>query len=137
MALRAEKSWAQEFIVTPKAVWTTVPGATVSFVSAGGPLLINLDLFLYANQGGQQFSCRPMVDDIWAGQYGLYPVAALWTEGMNFNEYGWKQWSKSRVYKGVPAGEHTLSVQCLKDSDISMQVGHANVPQSVSVLEMH
>ena len=136
MGLRAEKSWMQEFVIAPSVTWTTVPGATVSFVSDGGPLLINLDLSIFAD-GGQTFSCRPMVDGTWAGEYGQYPVTALWTEGLNFSPYGWNQWSKSRVYKGVPAGNHTLTLQCVKDTATPMQVGHSVVPQSISVLEMH
>jgi hypothetical protein len=136
MALRAEHSWMEEYIVTASSVWTAIAPATVSFVSEGGPLLINLDLFIFAD-GGQTFGCRPMLDGIWAGDYGQYPKTALWTEGLNYSPYGWNQWSKSRVYRGVPAGQHTLTIECVKDTTTPMQVGHAVVPQSVSVLEMH
>jgi hypothetical protein len=136
MGLRGQHSWMEEFKVFASSVWTTIPAATVTFVSEGGPLLINLDLSVFAD-GGQTFSCRPMLDGTWAGEYGQYPVTALWTEGLNYSPYGWNQWSKSRVYTGVPAGQHTLTVQCVKDTTTAMQVGHAVVPQSVSVLEMH
>jgi hypothetical protein len=60
-----------------------------------------------------------------------------WTEGLFASLYGWSPWFKSRVYVGVPAGGHTLTIECLKDAADVMMVGHDTVPQSISVVEMH
>ena len=137
--LRAERSWLGEFPLTVKEVWITVPQATVPFTSNGGPLLINVDLSLYSPASPQYFSCRPVVDGRWAGEYGGYPVAPLWSEGLNGPNPGWFAWRKTRVYTGIPAGDHTLTVQCLKFYEFAedIVVGHPTVPHSVSVIEMH
>jgi hypothetical protein len=62
-----------------------------------------------------------------------------WTEGIHGIELGWLGWTKSRVYKGIPAGHHTFSIECLKDSDVSVDVvaGHPVVPSSFSVIELN
>jgi hypothetical protein len=135
-AVRAEHSWSIAFTFSNNSEWVAIPASTVPFVSEGGPLVINVDLSVFAAVT-QTFSCRPMVDGMWAGQYGGYPYSAKWTEGLNGSTYGWSQWSKSRLYRGIPAGQHTLTVECLKDSDVNSMIGHDIVPQSVSVLEMH
>jgi hypothetical protein len=47
-------------------------------------------------------------------------------------------WTKTRVYVGVPAGTHTVAVQCLRENfNTAITVGHDVVPGSLSVLEMH
>jgi hypothetical protein len=116
--------------------WVLIPDSTVTFMSEGGPLLISIDVSLYAAVA-QTFSCRPLVDGEWAGHNGGHPFVSLWTEGLQGTTWGWVNWTKSRVYKGIPAGGHTLSVECLKDSAVEMLAGHSLVPQSVSVLELH
>jgi hypothetical protein len=131
-----QHSWATNFSFTEVLTFVTVPGSIVGFESAGGPLLINVDMSLFASVA-QTFNCRPMINGVWAGVFGGYPYVDRWTEGLTATQYGWVNWSKSRVYTGIPAGMHTLSIQCLKDGNVSMMVGHPIVPQSVSVLEMH
>ena len=127
--------------LTQKEVWQAIPSATVTFTSQGGPLLINLDLSVYSPSSPQYFSCRPMVDGQWAGVYGGYPVAPVWTEGVSGPNTGWFAWRKSRVYTGIPAGNHTLSVECMKFYEFApaadIVVGHETVPHSLSVIEMH
>jgi hypothetical protein len=115
--------------------WVAIPGSAVAFNSEGGALVINIDLALFTT-AGQSTSCRPMIDGRWAGDFGGYPFSAVWTEGLNYTNF-WTQWAKSRLYTGIPAGGHVLTVECTKDGSASMTVGHPLVPQSVSVLEMH
>jgi hypothetical protein len=135
--LRAELSWATQFTFTNQLEWMTLPDSIVTFQSDGGPLLINVDVSIYA-PAFQTFSCRPVIDGQWAGNYGGYPYSEKWTEGLNSVDRTWFSWTKTRVYVGVPAGAHTLSVQCQKDSDTTVEtmIGHPIVPQSVNVLEM-
>jgi hypothetical protein len=135
-SLRGDHSWAEAFQFTAANVWLVVPASSMSFVSEGGPLVINVDMSLFSPDKAT-FSCRPMIDGQWAGSYGNYPFSSQWTEGLAGTTWGWILWSKSRVYTGVPAGPHTLTVECLKDQPINAMVGHAIVPESVSVLELH
>jgi hypothetical protein len=129
-------------MLTQSLVWITVPGSAVAFTSEGGPLLLVLDLSLKATTGPQFVACRPMIDDHWAGEYGGYPSTQRWLEGVNGghpNNESWYGWEKSRVYTGVPAGDHTLTVQCMKvyqyESDVI--IGNSNVVHSISVIELH
>jgi hypothetical protein len=131
------------FPLTDNRVWITLPNTTVAFTSEGGPLLIVLDLTLYSPTGPQYFSCRPVIDDRWAGDYGGYPVAEFWFEGVNGGPSNdlWLDWEKTRVYTGVPAGNHTLAVQCLKYYQYSpapdIVIGSPKVVHSLSVIELH
>jgi len=136
--VRGEKSWAADFQFAPTTQWVQITPATLSFVSEGGPLMISVDLSLLGLGGAASyFSCRPMIDGQWAGSYGNYPYSAEWTEGLNFTSGGWRAWAKTRVYRGVPAGAHVLTIECIKDTTAVMRVGYDTVPQSVSVVEMN
>jgi hypothetical protein len=130
-----------EFVITQNRVWTAIPESTVTFASEGGPLLINLDLTLYSASSPQFFGCRPMIDGRWAGEFGNYPTGPLWSEGLNGGPQpdSWFDWAKSRVYTGIPAGTHTLTIECMKYYQYMtlFTVGHAEVPLSLSVIEMH
>jgi len=133
-AVRAQHSWATTFDITQTLEWVAVPDSTVAFTSQGGALLISMDMALFSTVG-QSASCRPMIDGQWAGDFGGYPFFPRWTEGPGYTNW-WYQWSKSRLYTGVPAGGHVLTVECIKDlAGTNLKVGHATVPQSVSVLE--
>jgi hypothetical protein len=123
-------------------VWTDVPDTALAFTSTGGPLIIGLDLSVKAPTGPQFFSCRPMVDNRWAGEYGGYPATQRWLEGVKGGVHEdeiWYEWQKSRVYTGIPAGDHTLTVQCMKvyDWDVDLIIGNSTVVHSVSVIELH
>jgi hypothetical protein len=137
--VRAQKSWNTAFQFTPPLTWVAIPDSTVTFVSEGGPLLINVDMALLGLNGAPSlFSCRPMIDGEWAGVYGGFPVVPDWTEGLSFTSGGWRSWAKTRLYPGVPAGEHEMTIECMKDDTTTdMRVGHPLIPQSVSVIEMH
>ena len=77
-----------------------------------------------------------MIDGRWAGEFGGFPYSVRWTEGLNFTDH-WTLWSKTRLYTGVQAGDHTFKMECTKDGTTNLTVGHPIVPLSVSVLEMH
>ena len=133
--LRAQHSWNTQFDFTAVLEWVAIPGSAFTFMSEGGPLLINVDMSLYSPDI-QTASCRPMIDGRWAGDFGGFPYSSRWTEGLNYADH-WTLWSKTRVYPGVPAGGHTFNMECTKDGFSNLTVGHAIVPLSVSVLEMH
>jgi hypothetical protein len=135
-ALRAERSWATEFHFSNSFEWVAIPDSVINFQSEGGPLLINVDMYGYSAQF-QTFSCRPIIDGEWAGHYSGYPYSERWTEGLFTANLVWSPWTKSRVYTGIPPGPHTLSMECIKDGFTDFMFGHAIVPQSLSVLELH
>ena len=116
----------------------TIPASETTVTTEGGPLQISIDVSMTTTTN-QTFSCRPTIDGEWAGHFGNYAYAATWTEGtMTTYASVWTMWAKTRVYTGVPAGTHTVAVQCLRESMTSpITVGHAVVPGSLSVLEMH
>ncbi len=92
----------------------------VEYTVNGGPLLINMNIVL---TGGSTATCRPMIDDLWAGDYsGLVksPNDPFWTEG-NIAVGGLggsHSWSTTRIYTGIPAGNHTFEIQCATDSGV-------------------
>jgi len=132
--VRAQHTWAATFDITQQLQWVTIPASSVVFTSEGGALLISMDMALFS-LSPQSASCRPMIDGQWAGDFGGYPFFDGWTEGPGYASW-WYPWSKSRLYTGVPAGSHVLTVECKKDGEATaLRVGQANVPQSVSVLE--
>jgi hypothetical protein len=134
----AERSWVGAFPLAENLVWFTIPNSTVTFTSKGGPVLINVDVALYT-EVPQYGSCKPIVDDRWAGEYAGYPGTDNWIEGLRSLNPGWLPLTKSRVYTAIPAGEHTLAIQCLKYSDHSnaVLVGSTTVWQSISAIELH
>jgi len=96
--------------------WVNIPASTLNFTSTGGPLMITLNLFLI---NGSHATCRPVIDGLWAGSYGNLPNPGdpFWQEGLTYSAGGvWHPWNKTRMYPGVPAGNHTLQVQCATDS---------------------
>ena len=134
--VRVQHSWAATFDIISTLEWVAIPESTVAFTSEGGALLISMDMALFSTVG-QSASCRPMIDGQWAGDFGGYPFFPRWTEGPGYANW-WYPWSKSRLYTGVPAGSHVLTVECIKDlEDTPLKVGHSTVPQSVSVLEVN
>jgi hypothetical protein len=138
MTLGVQHSWLGAFSIADQFVWTTVPASATTFTSNGGPLQVSIDVSMTTTTN-QTFSCRPIIDGQWAGHFGNYAYAPTWTEGtLTTFASVWTMWTKTRVYVGVPAGTHTVAIQCLRESlTASITVGHAIVPGSLSVLEMH
>lgn len=99
------------------AGWTTLTGSSSSLKTSGGPLEIELSIPLV---GGSHSTCRPTIDGKWAGFYESLPETYIWHEGLDNTGYGSgtvrRLWNRTRVYKNIPAGTHTLAVQCRTDS---------------------
>jgi hypothetical protein len=105
-----EKSWLNGSSVSSASGWVTINGSLLNITTTGNPLLITVDLWL---NGGSPASCRPIIDGVWAGSYGGLPTGnGSWMDGQV--DFGANQtsWSKTRLYPGIPAGNHTLQVQC-------------------------
>lgn len=99
----------------------------VAFTSTGGPVEIGVSLPL---ESGSSNTCRVLVD-------GLAPVRGepdnasyFWQEGIVYTLPGWAVWDRSRVYHGLAAGSHTMSVQCQTDSG----TGYAGHPDMISTI---
>jgi hypothetical protein len=132
MSLLVQNSWLGGFAITQQFLWTTIPSSSTTFTSAGGPLQITIDVSV-STSSNQTFSCRPIVDGQWAGHFGNSAEGTMTTYANV-----WTMWTKTRVYVGVPAGTHTVAIQCLRESiSNNINVGHAVVPGSLSILEMH
>ncbi len=124
----------------PSTAWTTVLSGFAG-TTTGGPLLIHVTIPIGAINPGL-FSCRPIVDDVWAGSYELPQVDSdFHKEGAVSAVAPWgdsrtlMSWSSSRVYAGVPAGAHQFAVQCATNVDGSF-VGLPSSLLSLSVIEV-
>ncbi|MBI5610468.1 MAG: hypothetical protein HY902_16440 [Deltaproteobacteria bacterium] len=94
-------------------VFATISGLSVPFVSQGGPVRVTLAI---PSSGGSHSSCRPLIDGAPAGAGDIDDTSYTWQEGLNYVAGWWNMWTRTRVYKPVAAGNHTLTVQCLTDS---------------------
>lgn len=92
--------------------WTTIPGSIFQVTTTGAPLQVNYNSFLYNGTFG---GCQIMVDGKWAGEYSDISATspnAFWKEGVVNTNNIWASFAKSRVYTGIPAGTHEVSLQC-------------------------
>jgi len=120
---------------TPESVasgqWKKVAGADAAIITRGGPLEIELNIPLL---GGGDSACRPTIDGKWAGVPEGLPEVATWHEGRErTDDLGNKApriWRRVRVYNNIPAGPHTVGVQC-RTSAGTLTVGRT---ESTSVL---
>ncbi len=93
--------------------WATINGLSLAFVAQGGPVRIALSIPMTS---GSHSSCRPLIDGTPAGATDIDDLTYTWQEGLQYLASWWNVWTRTRVYKGVTAGAHTLTVQCLTDS---------------------
>ncbi|MCA9697487.1 MAG: hypothetical protein KC431_08175, partial [Myxococcales bacterium] len=93
--------------------WTQIEAADYDITTRGGPLEIELSIPLV---GGGDSACRPTVDGEWAGSFEGLDESFQWHEGRDRTGWnsgkGFRLWRRMRVYYDIPAGEHTLGVQC-------------------------
>jgi hypothetical protein len=120
--------------------WVTINASTLAITTTGGPLMISVNVYL---NSGSHATCRPIIDGLWAGSYGglVQSGDPFWQEGLTYTGgFGnnWSAWQKTRIYPGVPAGNHTLQVQCATDggtlgvcnaNSIGCQVGFVELKQ--------
>lgn len=110
--------------------YSFIPGFVVPFVSAGGPVVVTPNLTMNAaSAGGSTITCRPVLDGVPAGVFAGYDITNIWSEGLQsvFSSEGWRLWSATRGYTGIPTGQHTMTLQCTQDSANSQQVGAGTV----------
>jgi hypothetical protein len=138
-ALAGHHSWNEQG-TTFCCVFRPMPGSAFAFVSGGGPLLIQMNVSM---MGGGHSSCAPMIDGQWAGTYGSLPSAPVssmapsWRDGLlQTVGGGWHAWTPSRVYPGVPAGDHTFELHCATDTGTLMVNNSAGIFSSLSVIEL-
>jgi hypothetical protein len=95
-----------------------VNGSLFTGTTAGGPLLIFMEIWLLAIDN---FSCEPFIDNAWAGTPGGLPVTSA-TIGPREGEFRldglqtvtsdrWR-FSLMRVYRGIGPGVHQFQVVC-------------------------
>jgi hypothetical protein len=125
---------------TPGESWTTVISGFAG-TTTGAPLLININVPIGAVNPGQ-FACQPVVDGNWAGSYASQSVVNGFTKEGAISavapwgaSVSWMQWSSSRLYASIPAGEHQFSVRCAVTAQGSF-VGAAGSMLSRSVIEV-
>jgi len=118
----AQKSWNLETALSG-GTEVVVAGSTLNVTTSGGPLLIttNLPMIAYRTDSSAPtptFACEPRIDGVWAGTFGALPGTDMYLrEGRHASLPSGSSelsdnWSRSRLYPGVPAGTHTLTVYC-------------------------
>jgi hypothetical protein len=113
-----QHKWKQITSVPSTSNWVELTGSAGTVVTHGGPLEIELSIPLV---GGDNSACRPIVDGKWAGTYENLPSSYIWHEGRDNTGYASgtikRMWKRTRVYYSIPAGTHTVAVQCRTDKD--------------------
>ena len=106
--------------------WTKIDAADYEIRTRGGKLEIELSIPLV---GGGDSACRPTVDGEWAGSFENLDQEFEWHEGREQTSWSdddnFRLWKRMRVYYDIPAGDHTLGVQC-RTSAGEVAVGRAN-----------
>lgn len=134
-ALLAVSDWGDFTLLNQN--WTSLKNVATKINSKGGPLMISFNISI---TGGELSSCQPLIDDKWAGSYAALkdptPDKLSWKEGVTFTKNGWTSFNKTRVYTDIPAGEHTVTIQCGTSESLALAC-HSTVPCDLSVLEVH
>ncbi len=109
--------WQDLTSIPADAQWVTLDNSSFQVTTKGGPLEIELSIPLI---GGNFSTCRPRVDGAWAGTFEGWPDNYIWHEGLDYTGYQGdahkRMWKRARVYRDIPAGTHTVDVQCRTDS---------------------
>jgi hypothetical protein len=116
--------------------WVTIPGSVSTITTTGGALLVSIDV---SYLGGTYVTCRPIVDGLWAGSYDSFPDPGdpFWQEGIKYsNGTFWDLWSKTRIYPSIPAGAHTVAIQCATDVGTLQVCASTSVACSFGVIEL-
>ena len=85
----------------------------------------NLDIYqhteLYAVNPNAYFTCRPLIDDQWAGSFAGLSWDTNDQEGAHRQMYNadgrHAMWNRSRIYTDIPLGTHTVKIQCFSDQN--------------------
>ena len=116
----------------------TINASLMNITTTGGPLMITVNTYL---NSGSHATCRPIIDGVWAGSFGGLPRSGdpFWQEGLVYSGGlggNWAPWHKTRLYPGVPAGNHTLQVQCATDGGTLGVCNAGTVACSVHFVEL-
>ena len=118
--------WKKVTAVQKAYEWVELDGSAGKISSSGGPLEIELSIPMV---GGDHSTCRPTVDGSWAGTLAGLPSSYIWHEGLDRTGYAGgtirRMFKRTRVYYQVPAGTHTVAVQCRTDSG-TVQAGSSS-----------
>ena len=112
----------------PTSAWAVIPSLGTGFTSNGGPVEIGVSINTIA---GSTTTCSPLVD---GNTISADPVSEpdnynnFWNEGLltSVNGSWWHMWNRVRVYRGIAAGSHQLTLQCRTDSG-TVSVGSGGV----------
>ena len=113
--------WRSQTSLSSTNTWMDLTGSDFIVNTAGGPLEIEINIPLFGGSStGSHAACRPMIDGSWAGSFESLPESDKWHEGITQTYYSGmnvhRQWHRARIYYDVPAGQHTISAQCLSNS---------------------
>ena len=115
--------------------WVDV-GPTLPIMTSGGPLMIVIDVYAHSDSHS---TFQPLVDGVWAGSYSGMPGGdPFWKEGLLFTGGGsnYHQWNKAKIYPGIPAGSHTVSIQGATDGGTMTVGGSSTIGMSLQVIEL-
>ena len=116
------RSWVTSNLIST-ASWTTIPGSQFTATTSGGTLMIHTNISAIGNVStGSSFTCRPTIDEVWAGTFGGLPGTDPWNEGVADTRADWVKWTGTRLYTDVPPGQHTFAVQCFVNNG-TLRVG--------------
>lgn len=101
----------QSHVVAVASEWVALAGLETTFTSNGGPVEIGVSIPM---SGGSSSTCRPILDG--APLVGSDDFTYIWHEGLARTNDGWIQWDRIRMYDEIPAGVHTVGVECRTDS---------------------
>jgi hypothetical protein len=110
--------------------WVDLSGFETTITTNGGPLEIGASVSF---SGGSTSTCRPTINGshVFAGEGDDYNI--IWSEGLARSEDGWVLWDRVRIYENVPAGTHTIGLQCRTDSG-TLLVGRVDSGSATSTL---
>jgi len=134
-----EKSWSSQTSAACCDQWFPVSGSTITATTNGGPLLIQMNVYM---AGGSHATCRPTIDGVWAEDFASLPISPTdpyWTEGIlgvGITGDAWHAWNKSRIYFNVPAGSHMFRIQCATDEGTLTIGSSPTVTSSWSIIEL-
>ena len=131
-----QHKWRDVTNVPVSSEWVDITGSAYTIHTGGVPLEIELSIPLYS---GEHSTCRPMIDGSWAGDFESLPKDYIWHEGLTRTNYSGdihRMWDRIRVYYDIPAGEHTVSVQCRTNSG-TLAVGRTSTDALIITREIY
>ena len=112
--------------------WRVVPELVVPFTADDGPIEVFISIPM---TGGSHSACRPMMDGLPLSLYSAGDTSYHWSDGLTYTADGWAMWTPTRIYDGIAKGNHTLTVECMDDSESSdTELGNSSMTRLLSVV---